>query len=119
MLRKTSCVLILCFFLFPPIFVQASAHVNQNLLSDEEYNFFPFAIIWGEFEILNEKHFLRGLDVYNPYPYNKTMHVIGFVGHDSIVIYKDAAFVYCPWWLGVVGQHRLFVIGWGDSVAAY
>jgi hypothetical protein len=93
---------------------------EQIETSDDDYSFFSFAIIWGEFEILNEKHILRGLDVYNPYPYNKTMHVIGYVGYDGVgFIYKNASNVGCPWWLGFVSQHRLFVIGWGNSVQAY
>jgi hypothetical protein len=81
---------------------------------DDNYSFFSFAIIWGEFEILNYKHPLRRLDAYNPYPYNQTMHVIGYVGHSGVgFIYKNASRVYCPWWLGFVRQHSLFVIGWG------
>jgi hypothetical protein len=89
-------------------------------VQDDNYSFFSFAIIWGEFKILNYKHPLRGLEAYNPYPYNKTMHVIGYVGYDGVgFIYKNASNVGCPWWLGFVSQHRLFVIGWGNSVQAY
>jgi hypothetical protein len=93
---------------------------EQIETSDDDYSFFSFAIIWGEFEILNEKHILRGLDVYNPYPYNKTLHAIAYVGYDGVgFIYKNASRIYCPWWLGFVSQHRLFVIGWGNSVQVY
>jgi hypothetical protein len=30
--------------------------------------------------------------------------------------YRNAPYVFCPWWLGIVRQHRLFVIGWGNSI---
>jgi hypothetical protein len=102
----------------PPTQIISTLPSNQiKNVQDDNYSFFSFAIIWGEFEILNEKHILRGLDVYNPYPYNKTLHAIAYVGYDGVgFIYKNASRVYCPWWLGFVSQHRLFVIGWGNSV---
>ena len=84
--------------------------------NNDDYNWFNFAIIWGEFEILSFKSLLGGLRVYNPYPYNNTMHVIGWVSYEDRFVYRNASNVYCPWWIGFVGSHRLFVIGWGNSV---
>jgi hypothetical protein len=82
--------------------------------SDDEYNFFSFAIIWGEFKTKEYPIPFIGLEVRNPY--NNTMHVIGWVSYEHRFIYRNASFVYCPWWIGFVGSHRLFVIAWGHSV---
>lgn len=130
-LKKTYCILILCCFLFPIIAVETSAYENQNLLPekeifskkvvhqmlDEEYNFFPFAIIWGPFNTLVYKSFFGGLYVKNIDINNQSMNVIGWVGYDGVgFIYRNASSVYCPWWIGFVSQHRLFVIAWGNSI---
>ena len=83
--------------------------------SDDEYNFFSFAIIWGEFEFVKKPYLLISLEVYNSDINNQSMNVIGYVRGVGF-IYRNASWVYCPWWLGVVRSHRLFVIAWGHSV---
>jgi hypothetical protein len=124
LLRKGLAIGIILLFITivcsPSITAKVSKPSEYVETNDDVYHFFPFAIIWGEFEILNEKNFLRGLDVYNPWPYyNETLHLIGYVGYDGVgFYYGDYSRVYCPWWVGVVGQHHLFVIGWGNSIQA-
>jgi hypothetical protein len=117
--KKTSCLwflsLVVVIVLITPTIGAQSLQLHEE--KDDTYHFFPFAIIWGEFEILNEKNFLRGLNVYNLDPNNNTLHLIGYVGFDGVgFYYGDYSRVYCPWWVGVVGQHHLFVIEWGNNI---
>jgi hypothetical protein len=87
---------------------------------DDEYHFFSFAIIWGKFEILKFNEFWGGLYVYNSDPNYNTLHIIGYVGYNGVgFIYGNYSGISCPWRLGIVLQHRLFVIGWGVSVMAW
>lgn len=112
-----SCLLVaFCFSVsvMSPCFVQAKITRQQSdQASDDDYNFFSVAIIWGEFEIKEYPIPFIGLEVRNPYPYNNTMYVIGWVSYEHKFIYRNASYVYCPWWIGFVGRNKLFVVGWG------
>jgi len=100
--------------------VNATSSKTSEIIetSNADYNFFSFAIVWGEFEFVKKPYPLINLQVYNSNLSNDTLNVIGYVRGVGF-IYRDADNVYCPWWLGVVRSHRLFVVAWGHSIQVW
>jgi hypothetical protein len=90
------------------------SHIKN--FNNNDYNFFPFAIIWGKYEKLEGTGIFVSLDIENPPPYNQTMHVIAYVDYEHRFIYRTASSVHAPLWFGFIGKHRLFIIALGDSV---
>ena len=124
MIRKCLAIGIILLFvgitLSPGINATISKTSEIVETSDDEYNFFSFAIIWGTFEIVSFNGFWTGLKVYNSEPDNNTLHIIGYVGYDRVgFIYRNASFVYSPWRLGIIHPHSLFVIAWGNSIRVW
>jgi len=84
--------------------------------SDDEIDFFDFAIIWGTFEVRWSVFPLIDLTVYNRSPWNnRTINVIGYVISDHQWYFKKAAYIACNYLhLGIVGFHRLGVVAYGN-----
>jgi len=121
MKRKCLVVGIILLFVGIAISPEVNATINNESktieTSDYDNNFFLFAIIWGEFEILEKPYPLHNLNVYNSDD-NQTMNVFGYVGGVSL-IYRTASWVFCPWWLGIVRQHKLFIIAVGNFIRVW
>jgi hypothetical protein len=92
---------------------QSSYFPHKIQENNDDYHFFALAIIWGEFEILRYKNPFFGFSVENPFPYNLTMSVIGYVDYEHKWVFMKSYFIVSPHWIGFVGQHHLCVFAWG------
>ena len=92
---------------------------SQKIKLNDDYHFFPFAIIWGKYEKLIRTGIFGSLYIENPSPYNPTMHVIGYVDYEHRFIHRRAAVITCPCWFGFLGRDSLCIIAWGASVTVW
>jgi len=81
---------------------------------NDDYDWFSFAIVWGSFEILKYKHISQFRISNEPY-YNDTINVIGYVDYEHIFFFKKSYDVTGGGLrIGLTGNHKLFVVVWGD-----
>jgi hypothetical protein len=120
-MRDIFCIFAVLFMvsiLFSPCTLANQVNTNQNdnvkkrTIDDPLH--FPFAIVFGKFEILKNNIFLSTLYVYNKNLGNLTMHVFAYCNYEHRWYCKSSSYFNAYRHIGFVGNHYLFAIGFGN-----